>query len=163
MKENLAYIGLGSNLENPLEQVKNAIEELTEHKNIELLNVSHYYQTKPVGPQDQPDFINAVCLIQTALSALDLLDVMQDTENRHGRVRKVHWGARTLDLDLLLYNDEVIDHPRLIVPHPEMIHRAFVLVPLSDIDEDLNIPTFGNLKALLEEVDQSGIEIVTKQ
>lgn len=163
MVKNLAYLGLGSNLENPQAQLMRALRELDEHKKIELLKTSHYYQTKPVGPQDQPDFINAVCLIQTDLSALDLLDVMQDTENRHGRVRTVHWGARTLDLDLLLYNDEIIDHPRLTVPHPEMVNRAFVLVPLSDLDENLTIPNSGNIQKLLEQVDQSGIERVINE
>lgn len=129
----LAYIGLGSNLEEPVRQVRQALDELGELPLCQRVAHSSLYATSPVGPQDQPDFINAVAAIETKLSPLALLDQLQALEQRHRRRRLRHWGPRTLDLDLLLYAQHTIEHPRLRVPHPYMHERAFVLVPLEEV------------------------------
>ncbi|UXZ56172.1 2-amino-4-hydroxy-6-hydroxymethyldihydropteridine diphosphokinase [Halomonas sp. 7T] len=128
-----AYIGLGSNLESPVAQVRQALDELGGLPLSTLVAQSSLYATPPVGPQDQPDFINAVAVIKTALSPLALLDQLQALEQRHRRQRLRHWGPRTLDLDLLLYGQQTIERPRLKVPHPYMHERAFVLVPLAEV------------------------------
>ncbi|MDP3537030.1 MAG: 2-amino-4-hydroxy-6-hydroxymethyldihydropteridine diphosphokinase [Halomonas sp.] len=129
----LAYIGLGSNLENPVAQVRQALDELGGLPLSSLVAQSSLYATPPLGPQDQPDFINAVAVIKTALSPLAMLDQLQALEQRHRRQRLRHWGPRTLDLDLLLYGQQTIERPRLRVPHPHMHERAFVLVPLAEV------------------------------
>ncbi len=148
------YVGLGSNLENPRQQVIDALEALKGLSGCRLLDRSSLYRTSPVGPQNQPDFINAVAALSTRLEPHVLLDALQMIEHRHRRVRDgERWGPRTLDLDLLLYGDRCIDTPRLKVPHPEMIRRAFVLVPLREIaEEDLWIPGAGRLKDLMPDV-----------
>lgn len=152
-----AYIGLGSNLENPETQIRNAIAEIDRIPDTRLVRQSSLYQTHPVGPQDQPDYINAVVHVMTGLSATDLLHELQKLEDQHGRTRKVHWGARTLDLDLLLYNDNVINEKHLVVPHPEMHNRAFVLCPLYEIAPDVRIAGTGSIKELLNNIDTDGI------
>ncbi|RUR30809.1 2-amino-4-hydroxy-6-hydroxymethyldihydropteridine diphosphokinase [Vreelandella andesensis] len=129
----LAYIGLGSNLDNPLEHVLQALRELGELPLCQLVAHSSLHATRPVGPQDQPDFINAVAALKTKLSPLALLDQLQALEQRHRRRRLRHWGPRTLDLDMLLYDQDTITHPRLAVPHPHMHKRAFVLAPLEEL------------------------------
>ncbi|NDL70944.1 2-amino-4-hydroxy-6-hydroxymethyldihydropteridine diphosphokinase [Vreelandella alkaliphila] len=129
----LAYIGLGSNLDDPISQIRHALSELGELPLCQLVATSSLYTTRPVGPQDQPDFINAVAALETKLSPLALLDQLQALEQRHRRRRLQHWGPRTLDLDLLLYDQEMIKRPRLQVPHPYMHERAFVLVPLEEL------------------------------
>ncbi|RUR28964.1 2-amino-4-hydroxy-6-hydroxymethyldihydropteridine diphosphokinase [Vreelandella nanhaiensis] len=135
----LVYIGLGSNLENPITQVRQAISELATLPLSQMHGVSSLYASRPVGPQDQPDFINAVVALKTQLSPLALLDQLQSLEQRHRRQRERHWGPRTLDLDLLLYGQETISHPRLSVPHPHMQARAFVLAPLAELDASLTL------------------------
>lgn len=157
MNDNIAFIGLGSNLDGPVTHVEQAIDQLANCAEIYLAKQSKLYQSQPVGPQDQPDFINAVIMIHTNLNPLDLLDIMQDIENKHDRKRLVRWGARTLDLDLLLYNDQIINNARLTVPHPEIPNRAFVLVPLQELNSDLEIPGIGLLSDLINNVDQSSI------
>ncbi|WP_447554281.1 2-amino-4-hydroxy-6-hydroxymethyldihydropteridine diphosphokinase [Vreelandella sp. EE22] len=139
MHTSLAYIGIGSNIEEPLVQVRQAITELDQLPLTTVGDVSSLYQSRPVGPQDQPDFINAVAALHTALSPLALLDQLQGLEQRHRRRRLRHWGPRTLDLDLLLFDEQVIDHPRLSVPHPHMTDRAFVLMPLAELDGALSV------------------------
>lgn len=145
-----AYIGLGSNLENPRQQVRQALDELAALSQTTLDAASSLYKSRAFGPKGQPDYINAVARIKTHLSPLDLLDTLQAIENAHGRVRKVRWGARTLDLDLLLYGGQEIRHERLTVPHPEMHRRAFVLSPLHEIAPDLAIPGRGEISSLRE-------------
>ncbi|RUR41168.1 2-amino-4-hydroxy-6-hydroxymethyldihydropteridine diphosphokinase [Vreelandella populi] len=135
----LAYIGLGSNLENPITQVRQAISELATLPLSQMHGTSSLYASRPVGPQDQPDFINAVVALKTQLSPLALLDQLQGLEQRHRRQRERPWGPRTLDLDLLLYGQEAISHPRLSVPHPHMQARAFVLAPLAELDASLTL------------------------
>ncbi|SDG30717.1 2-amino-4-hydroxy-6-hydroxymethyldihydropteridinediphosphokinase [Onishia taeanensis] len=143
-----AYIGLGSNLDGPRDHVERALDELDGLKLTRLLAASSCYASRPVGPQDQPDFVNAVAHLETRLSPLALLDQLQALEQRHARVRRRHWGPRTLDLDLLLYDDQCLDHPRLRLPHPEIAGRAFVVVPLHELAPTLELPGLGPLKAL---------------
>lgn len=151
-----AYIGLGSNLENPRNQVITALDELNQLPHCRLVVASKLYQSEPLGPP-QPDFINAVAALETTLSPLELLDQLQELEQRHQRVRREHWGPRTLDLDLLLYGDRRVDHPRLQVPHPELTKRNFVLYPLAELAPELTLPTGIALAALLAQVSPDGL------
>ena len=144
------FIGLGSNLDNPLSQLKDAVEQLKLAKGMEFIAVSGFYTSPPMGPQDQPDYVNAVAKVTTDLSAEQLLDELQKIENEQGRVRKERWGARTLDLDILLYGADVINSQRLTVPHCGISERNFVLYPLKDlVDSDFKIPNLGKLDELL--------------
>ena len=152
----LAYIGVGSNLEAPIEQVRAALQELATLPLSELVAASSLYASRPVGPQDQPDFINAVAALETRLSPLALLDQLQALEQQHRRRRQRHWGPRTLDLDLLLYANAAIDTPRLRVPHPQMTARAFVLLPLSEIAPSL-ILFQQPLSLWLQHVEDQGV------
>jgi 2-amino-4-hydroxy-6-hydroxymethyldihydropteridine diphosphokinase len=131
-----AYIGIGSNLEDPKDQVILAITQIDELDNAVVTAHSSLYQTAPVGPEGQPDYINAVVQIDTYLSASDLLTELQNIENNHGRTREVRWGARTLDLDILLFGEEQLCDDRLQVPHPRMMERNFVIVPLAEVAPD---------------------------
>lgn len=140
------YIALGSNLNDPLAQLKQAVETL--QKSAIHFEVSPFYGSKPVGPQDQPDYVNAVAKFETNLTAFELLNKLQSIENAQGRVRLRRWGERTLDLDILLYGDEQIQTERLIVPHVEMKNRAFVIVPLYDLTPDLILPNGEKLADL---------------
>lgn len=128
-----AYIGLGSNLTDPVRQIEQALAELDGLPLTRRVARSPLYRSRPVGPQDQPDFVNAVASIVTRLSPLALLDQLQALEQRHRRVRQRHWGPRTLDLDLLLFADRHLASARLILPHPALLERAFVMIPLADI------------------------------
>jgi len=153
------FIGLGSNLSSPLSQLKKAVDALKKINDSQLINVSHFYRSLPMGPQEQPDYINAVAEIKTSLSAEQLLDALQKIENEQGRVRQQRWGARTLDLDILLYGDEVINTERLTVPHYGMKERNFVLYPLSElINGDFNIPNMGTIKKLLASCSADGLQ-----
>jgi 2-amino-4-hydroxy-6-hydroxymethyldihydropteridine diphosphokinase len=145
----LAYIGLGSNLEDPLAQVTRAFDELADIPDTSLLLRSAIYSSRAVGPE-QPDYINAAALLDTRLAPLALLDALQAIEQTHQRVRIQHWGPRTLDLDLLLYGDEIIEEERLRVPHPYLTQRSFVLYPLADITPDLHLPDGTPLADLLK-------------
>lgn len=133
-------IGLGSNLADPVHQVRHALGDLGDLPDTCLIRHSALYQSSPVGPQDQPDFINAVALLDTRLAPPSLLDLLQSLEQAAGRVRRRHWGERTLDLDILLWHDQCIDLPRLQVPHPQMCRRAFVLRPLLDLIPAATLP-----------------------
>ena len=152
-----AYIGIGSNLDNPLRQVSDAFGELGALPGTRVLLASPCYQSPPLGPEGQPDYVNAVAMLDTEMDALALLDGLQLIEQRHGRVRGERWGPRTLDLDLLLFGDRVIESPRLSVPHPEMPNRAFVLVPLHDIAPGLILPGLGQLSELLKRHSNHGL------
>lgn len=146
------YIGLGSNLHKPLEQAQQAIVELSQHRLLSDVKASPLYSSKPVGPQDQPDYINAVVSCKTQLGPHDLLDLLQSIEQDHGRERKRHWGERTLDLDLLCYGTAQIHTPRLTVPHPYMLERSFVLYPLHDLAPDMLLANGTSLKQHLKQV-----------
>jgi len=153
-----AYIGLGSNLNDPITQISAAIASLEELPDTILLHSSSFYRSKPVGSQDQPDFINAVVMLNTELSALKLLDHLQFIEEKRGRVRgQERWGPRTLDLDLLLYGNEQIDQERLTVPHKELHNRRFVLYPLNEIASELIIPGYGSVNELLQKIKTDDI------
>lgn len=155
-----AYIGLGSNLDNPAEQVRQARTAIAKQMHITEVAFSSLYASLPMGPQDQPDYVNAVMHISTDLDALDLLRVLQKIENDFGRVRKAErWGARTLDLDLLLYAERQITHPDLTVPHEGIAEREFVLYPLQEIaPDDLFIPGKGELKQLIAQCPLNDLE-----
>jgi 2-amino-4-hydroxy-6-hydroxymethyldihydropteridine diphosphokinase len=157
-----AYIGLGSNLQQPAQQIRQARLAIAEQDNIIEMDFSSLYASPPMGPTDQPDYVNAVIKIETSLSAIELLRVLQAIENQHGRVRKSEqWGARILDLDLLLFADQKIDHPDLIVPHVGLSERAFVLYPLQEVAPiDLHIPEKGRLQKLVEKCPLDGLEKV---
>jgi 2-amino-4-hydroxy-6-hydroxymethyldihydropteridine diphosphokinase len=156
----LAYIGLGSNLENPLQQIKTAIDDLQSLADINIVSVSSLYQSPPMGPADQPDYINAVLALETSLNPHQLLDALQSVEQLHGRVRKRHWGERTLDLDILLFGDQILDDERLKIPHPGMHERAFVLYPLAEIAPDIEIPGIGTLQKILPSCPQGDLQQV---
>ena len=147
------YIGLGSNLDQPLEQVEQAFNELAQHPYLRHVRLSNIYQSKPVGPQDQPDFINAVAFAQTQLGPHDVLDCLQALEHAHGRKRVRHWGERSLDLDLLLYGNATIKTPRLTVPHAHMLERSFVLYPLADLAPDMCFENGTTLKQYLKNLE----------
>jgi len=157
-----AYIGLGSNLADPIDQVKTAIGNLQSLPDSQLITWSSLYASPPMGPQDQPDYINAVAEIETALSAHQLLDVLQAIEQQQGRIRKRHWGERTLDLDVLLYGLNEIDDERLQIPHPGISLRAFVLYPLAEIAPNLKIPKVGEIEQLLEHCPRDGLRKLEK-
>ncbi len=151
----LAYIGLGSNLEGPKEQIKRALIALNDTTDIEVSGLSSLYRSKPLDGSDQPDYINAVCRVKTHLSALELLYVCQGIESKQHRVRDERWGPRTIDLDIILYGTQVIASKKLVVPHPEMMNRAFVLVPLKEIEPNLIVPILGSLTGLIDKIDTS--------
>lgn len=146
----IAYIALGSNLHTPLEQLKRALNALAQLPQTQLMAVSSFYRSKPLGPQDQPDYLNAAVEISTALSPLALLDELQRIENEQGRIRLRRWGERTLDLDILLYGDEIIQTERLTVPHYDMHNREFVIVPLAEIAPNLILPNGQKLAELAD-------------
>ena len=151
----LAYIGLGSNLNNPKQQIKNAVIALNTTKDVKVVGLSSLYQSKPVDGSKQPDYINTMCQVNTHLTALELLYVCQDIEIKQHRVREKKWGARTIDLDIILYGTQVIASKQLMIPHPEMVNRSFVLVPLSELESDLKVPVLGPLSELIERLDTS--------
>jgi len=147
------YIGLGSNLGASADTLDSAVNAIRSIPDLEQFQLSSYYQSKPHGPQDQPDYINAVATFTISLAPEVLLDQLQAIENKHGRVRSgEQWTARTLDLDILLYGNHQIDTDRLKVPHPWMKQREFVLYPLYEIAPDLRLPGGSLLKECLEEV-----------
>lgn len=156
---NIAYIGLGSNLEQPQQQVITALTELDQLPNTRLVKQSRLYASDPMGPPDQPDYINAVALLETSLSAMELLAHCQSIEADHLRRRLIRWGPRTLDLDILLYNQEVSDDPVLTLPHPGVHERNFVLLPLMDLNPELKVLNHS-LSHWLEQTGQQGIRVL---
>lgn len=154
-----AYIGLGSNLDDPSRQLHQAIAALQQIPESRLTARSRFYRSKPMGPADQPDYVNAVAMFDTCLEPLALLDALQAIEQQQGRVRDgERWGPRTLDLDLLLYGPEVIDLPRLQVPHPGLTRRSFVLQPLFDLAPELTFPDGLTLREALATIDLTDLE-----
>jgi len=156
----VAYIGIGSNLDDPAAQVLRAFDELDALPDTRLEARSSLYGSRPLGPPDQPDYVNAVARLTTGLEPLQLLDALQSIERDHRRERGVRWGPRTLDLDLLLYGDRRIDHERLSVPHPQMHRRDFVLRPLVEISPELDIPGQGALLELLNTCGDLGVHVL---
>jgi 2-amino-4-hydroxy-6-hydroxymethyldihydropteridine diphosphokinase len=129
-----AYLGIGSNLGERLVYLQLAVDELAAADGVTVVGVSPVYETAPVGGPEQPDYLNAVVAVDTTLTPHELLDVAHAVETEAERVRTVRWGPRTLDVDVLLVGDERVDDPDLVVPHPRMAERAFVVVPLADLD-----------------------------
>lgn len=153
------YIGLGSNLATPLEQLRNALAALAALPQTQLVAQSSFYASDPLGPADQPRYVNAVAALDSELSPLALLDALQTIELEQGRTRKAErWGPRTLDLDILLFGERQLDEPRLTVPHYHMHARAFVLYPLAEIAPDLQLPDGRTLAELLDACPFVGLE-----
>ncbi len=155
----LAFIALGSNLDDSLAHVRHAIEEISQHPAISTVKHSAWYTSKAVGPGDQPDYINGVARFETTLTAIELLDYLQSIEHKHGRERSVRWGARTLDLDILLFGNQTIESERLSVPHPRMYERAFVMTPLNDIASGLLLPNNHTVCHIAAQLDQCGLAL----
>ena len=153
-----AYIGIGSNLNNPEDQVRRAFDEIAALPCSCCMSRSPLYRSQPVGPQEQPYFINAVARLETSLEAEALLNALQRIEQAHGRKRDLRWGPRTLDLDILLYGDRMQEDARLTLPHPRMHERAFVLYPLRDVASGLKVPGRGDLDVLFESCPTLDIE-----
>lgn len=136
---NLSYLSLGSNMGDRFEMLRQAVAQLAEQPAVTVTRISSLYETDPVGYTDQEPFLNMVVQLETELTALALLDVCQKIEQNLNRKRLVRWGPRTIDLDILLYNQDRIETDRLTVPHPRMNERAFVLIPLLEIDPGLEV------------------------
>jgi 2-amino-4-hydroxy-6-hydroxymethyldihydropteridine diphosphokinase len=159
--ENSALIALGSNIGNRYDNLTNAIKILTAYSDIQLVNYSSVYETDPVGYVEQDLFLNMVIEIKTALSALELLERCLKVESELGRKREIRWGPRTIDLDILTFNQENIETEKLIVPHPRMLERAFVMIPLLEIKPNLHLLGMEKpITALLNELpDKEGVRI----
>jgi 2-amino-4-hydroxy-6-hydroxymethyldihydropteridine diphosphokinase len=153
------YIGLGSNLAAPLEQLRSALAALAALPQTSLTAQSSFYISDPLGPADQPRYVNAVAALDTELPPLELLDALQAIEQEQGRMRKAErWGPRTLDLDILLFGERQLEEPRLTVPHYHMHARAFVLYPLAEVAPQLQLPDGRALSALLAACPYAGLE-----
>jgi len=152
-----AYIGLGANLDEPEQQVRAGLQELALLPETRVAAISSLYRSAPVGFLDQPDFVNAVVRLETALPARVLLDALLRIEQRRGRLREFTNAPRTLDLDLLLYGDEEVTEPGLTIPHPRMHERAFVIVPLTEIAPDAIVPGRGRARDLVRSVDTHSV------
>lgn len=153
-----AYVGLGSNLDHPVARVRRAFGQLAAVAETRLVLCSSLWLTPPVGPVEQPPFINAVAGLLTRLSPQGLLAALLAVEREQGRRREVRWGPRTLDLDLLVHGRTVLDEPALVLPHPEMSARAFVLYPLAEIAPTLEVPGSGRVAQLRDRVDGAGLQ-----
>lgn len=153
-----AFIGIGSNLKDPAEQVRSAMVSIGAIAGTSLESCSSLYSSPPMGPPDQPDYVNAVVRVSTALSSFELLDALQQIERHHGRVRGgARWGPRTLDLDILLFGNDTIDSDRLHVPHCGLTERAFVVVPLAEIAPDLVLPDGSAVSEIARRTAQSEV------
>jgi len=154
-----AYVALGSNLDDPRAQVERALDALADLRDTRLVVHSALYRSRPFGPVEQPDFVNAVVGLLTTLSPAELLADLQGLEARLGRERPVvRWGPRRIDLDLLVHGTTRCGEPGLALPHPGIADRSFVLVPLAEIAADLAVPGLGRVRALLARVDPSVVE-----
>jgi len=154
-----AYVGLGSNLEDPAEQVRKALGELNSIPDTRCLARSSLYVSTPVGPPDQPEYINAAAALLTGLDPRSLLDHLHAIERAHGRERRERWGPRTLDLDLLVFGETIMNTRELMLPHPEIRNRDFVLLPLHEIAPELWIPGVGALAEMVPERFPAGLTL----
>lgn len=159
--ENFAYIALGSNMGDRFEYLKKALLLLESHDGIQVVNTSSIYETDPVGYTDQDQFLNMAVQVKTKLNPGELLAECLNIEEKLGRKREIRWGPRTLDLDILLYNHENIETEKLTIPHPRMSERAFVLLPLLEMDPNLTLSTMEKpLKSCLQSIpDKEGVRI----
>lgn len=159
----LAYIGLGSNLSDPQAQIYAAIEKLKQLDGGNVIKISSLYFSRPMGPQDQPDYMNAVLALETNKSAIELLEQLQHIENITGRIRKDdRWGARILDLDIILFDQQVINTSRLTIPHYGLKQREFVLLPLAEIAANLFLPDGDSIDELASNIARNGLKIHSK-
>lgn len=155
------YLGLGSNLATPLQQLQEAVRRLSQLPHSRLVAVSQCYISDPLGPTDQPRYLNAVAALDTDLPPLTLLDSLQQLEHQQGRVRTQHWGPRTLDLDILLFGSQCIQEPRLQVPHYHIHARAFVLYPLAElVPPHFQLPDGRRLQDLLDACPFTGLAVL---
>jgi len=158
MNRFIAYIGLGSNLSDPINQVQSALNDLSQEPMITELQASSLYRSTPLGGMEQPDYINAVARITTTLTPDALLEICQQIEQSHGRDRTTgHWSARTLDLDIILYGQEIIQTDTLTIPHYGMHERNFVLIPLAELDPDLLLPDNMSIHDALTKITTEGL------
>jgi len=139
------YIGLGSNIQQPEQQIKQAIEALNDLSMTKVIRDSGYFKSRPMGPENQPDYVNAVVELNTSLTAIELLHHCQQIEQQQGRVKLRHWGERCIDLDILLYADQQIQTQDLTIPHPGIALRDFVFMPLLKLNPDIKISGVGRL------------------
>lgn len=159
----IVYIGIGSNLSLPVKQVETAIANLAILPKTMILNQSSFYESQPIGPKDQPNYINAVVTLETELSPEALLKALQALEENQGRKRLgIRWGARIIDLDILLYDNKVIRTKTLSIPHPQLKTREFVLYPLDEITKDLILPTGEPVSMLRAQCSKKGIKKLTR-
>ncbi len=159
---NSAYLSMGSNIGNRLEHLQQAVQLLNEHSSIKVLQVSSVYETEPVGLTEQAKFLNIAVELETSLEATELLSACQSIENKLGRMRKIRWGPRTVDLDILLYNEDHIQLEDLIIPHLRMQERAFVLVPLIEINSEVKNPVTGALYRDEPAMQEDGVNLWKK-
>lgn len=160
---NTVYIALGTNVEPRKTYLEEALVKIEENHSIQVCEQSSIYETDPVGYVDQPDFLNMVIQVKTSLSGLSLLDYLQEIEKTLGRKREIRFGPRTIDLDILLYNQENSELERLLLPHPRMKERAFVLVPLQEIARNKCIDPYGKtVHELLEQLSETDLKSVRK-
>ncbi len=155
----ISYIALGSNLGDPAEHIASAIQELDHTPECQLLAQSPWYRSTAIGPGQQPDYINAVAKLDTSLTPPHLLRALQEIEKDHGRERMERWGARTLDLDILLYGDDIISDSELTIPHPRLGERSFALYPLFDLAPDLALPCGTTIASLLARCPRQGLQL----
>ena len=156
--QNPAWIGLGSNLGDSRAILSAAIGQLADHPECNLEAVSPCYRSQAIGPGEQRDYLNAVLRVSTSLSATALLDLLQSIEQHHGRQRELHWGPRTLDLDLLLFNQLIVKSPNLVLPHPRLAERNFVVYPLMDLEPGMRLPDGRSLAAIHRKLDDCGLQ-----
>lgn len=153
---NITYIGIGSNLESPLTQVNHAVAAITRIGHVNAR--SSWYESVAIGPGEQPNYINGVICLETILDPDNLLQALQNIENAQGRVRNIRWGARTLDLDILLFNNILLDTDQLTIPHPRMLERHFVIYPLYEIAPTLLLPNKQSIAEIISGLSSQGLE-----
>ncbi|MEA3423494.1 MAG: 2-amino-4-hydroxy-6-hydroxymethyldihydropteridine diphosphokinase [Bacillota bacterium] len=162
MQKQIVYLGLGSNIGDKIEYLANAIEYISKNSKIKIIKQSSYYETDPVGYENQDSFVNVCLEIETDLSPVQLLGETQKIENMLGRKREVRWGPRTIDIDILLYGDLKINNEILTIPHPRIIERAFVLIPLQEINKDIIINN-KRIDEYLSEIEGQGVKIIENE
>ena len=157
------YLGLGSNQSNPISQIKNATDLIEKIETSKIIKKSSLYESLPVGYLDQPNFINQVISLQTSLSPAELFERFQQIEFQLKRVKKIVNGPRTIDIDILLFNQEIILTKDLTIPHPRMLDRAFVMIPLLEIEPNILVPKISNLKEILGKLDKKTLTKIDDQ
>jgi len=157
------YLGLGSNQSDPISQIKNATDLIEKIETSKIIKKSSLYESLPVGYLDQPNFINQVISLQTSLSPAELFERFQQIEFQLKRVKKIVNGPRTIDIDILLFNQEIILTNDLTIPHPRMLDRAFVMIPLLEIEPNILVPKISNLKEILGKLDKKTLTKINDQ